>query len=81
MPTNGKLNLLLTNSIYLVLYFSKKAKKTHSYQIILQVSLICLKINVSQTFVSQTNNTCKKNFLPSVYVIGKACFDECFLFQ
>ena len=39
--------------------------------------LIYLKINVSQTFES---STCKQNFLPSVYVIGTACFDECFWF-
>ena len=35
---------------------------------------LCLKGNVSQTFES---SGCK-NIFPSVYVIGKVCFGECF---
>ena len=42
--------------------------------------LVCLKINVlkpSEVVASKVG----QNFLPSVYIIGIACFDECFLFH
>ena len=52
--------------------FSRNAKKTHADQMIVQVFLaLSEKKHPSKEEVA-------KNFFPSVYVIGTACFDECF---
>ena len=77
MSTYGKINLFLINSIYLV--FSSVEYKEDSYKPNYTTSLfsLCLKTNVWQTSKVAT----AKNFFPSVCVIGKACFDECFLFN
>ena len=67
MSTYGKLKLLLISSIYLV--FSP---------VEIQRTLVqTIKLYRSQTSKVATG----KNFFLSVYVIGKACFDESFLFQ
>ena len=75
MSSYGKLNLLLINSIYLV--FSAVGIERRLVQTILYYHFfsLCLKRNVSQTSEVAT----AKDF-PSLYVIGKACFDEWFLF-
>ena len=68
MSTNGKLNLLLINSIYLVfpsVEIQRRHVQTKSYD---QFFPLCLKRNVSQT----SKLTTAKNFFPNVYVIGKA---------
>ena len=63
----------LINSIYLL--FSEKRRKIHIDQSIVQVFF--LKMNNSHTSKS---SSCRKTF-SSMGVIGKTCFDECFLFQ
>ena len=55
--------------------FSRKAKKTRTDQSILQAFLLCLKRNVYKHLKLAA---AKKSF-PSVYIINKTCFDECFL--
>ena len=60
------------------LFFSRKAKKTHTDQSILQAFLVCLKRNVSQTFKCWSS---KKKSFPRVYIIDKNCIYECFLFH
>ena len=55
--------------------FSRNAKKTHTYQSILQAFLLCLKIDVSRTFKVEA----AKSSFPSVFSIDTTCFDESFL--
>ena len=52
-----------------------KAKKTRTDQNTLQVLLLCLNRNESQTF---KRSSCK-NFFLECDVIDATCFDECFL--
>ena len=61
--------------VCICLLFSRKARKTHTDQSIIQAFLFCLKRNVSQTFKS---SSCKKVF-PNAYIIDKTCFNEFFL--
>ena len=65
------MNLLLINSIYLVFSSVEILVQTKLYY---QFFSLCLERNVSQTSTVAT----EKNFFPSLYVISKACFDECF---
>ena len=59
------------------LLFSRNAKKTHIDQSILHSFLLCLKINVSQTFRSSSAETS----FASVHVSDTTCFDEYYLFR
>ena len=59
------------------LLFSRNAKETHTDQSILQIFLLSLKKNISQTFKTAAP---KKSF-PNAYIIDTTFFDECFLFH
>lgn len=80
MCTHGK---LLTVFIWSSLLY-KDATNTHTDQTILRVYYeTSQKLNLRKENVSKTKPlqvTAAKQFLPSVYVTGTACFDQCFLF-
>ena len=64
---------------YLVgLLVSRNAKKTHTDQIILPVFFT---LSEKKRLKNLRKWQLKNNFFPSVYVFGKACLDQCFLFH
>ena len=70
-----KLNLLLTNSIYIVflpLEMQRKLKQTKVYHTFYQ--FVWKKMAHEPLKVASS-----KTLFSSVYVSGKSCFDECFL--
>ena len=73
--TYWKLNLNLTSSIYFVFLTSRNAKKNRTDQNISRVFLLCLKINVTQTFKS---GNCNNPFLRCL-CFGATYFDKYFL--
>ena len=74
---HGKLNCLLINSVNLVFFFSRNAKKTHTDQIILKVSFA---LSEKKHLTNLQKWQLQKNF-PSVYLIGTAYFHARFLFH
>ena len=77
MSTYGKINLFLINSIYLV--FSSVEYKEDSYKPNYTTSFF-FTLPENKRLTNFKSSNCKK--LPKcVCVIGKACFDECFLFN
>ena len=77
ISTCRKLNLLLANSTYLIVYALLKQRRLNTDQSTLQVLLLCSKWNDSQTVKS---SSCKIKF-SSVYAVDPTRFDECFLFH
>ena len=77
MPTYGKVNLFFIKSISLVFSFREMQRR-------LMRTKLCNKCFYS-TWIETSHKPSKvaaaKDFLPNVYVIGTACFDECFLFH
>ena len=75
MPTYGKLNILLMNSIYSVFFSAEIQRRLVQTKLYFQFFTFRLKRNILQTYKVAT----AKKIFQSVYVIGKACFDECFV--
>ena len=77
MSTYGKLNVLPIKSIYLV--FSSRKR---------QIRLIQIKVYYKRFYSvwKETSHkplkvTTAKNTFPNMYIIGRTCFDLCFLFH
>ena len=76
MFTYGKLNLLLINGINLVFSYLEMQRRfieTNLYKFFHSVW--------KGTAHKPSKVTTAEYFFPSVYVIGTACFEECFLFR
>ena len=71
--SNRKLHFPLTNSISLV-YLPRNAKKFQTDQSIPHVFSLC-----KETTHKPLKAAVPKTLFSSVCVIGKSCFDECFL--
>ena len=75
MSTQGKLNLLLTNSIYFVFSSLKMQWRLIQTKLFYTIFHSVWK----ETSHKPSKVAAAKNFFSSVYVIGTACFSECFL--
>ena len=77
MSTYGKLNLLPIKSIYLV--FSSRKRQIRLIQIKVYCKFFCSVWK--ETSHKPLKVTTAKNTFPNMYIIGRTCFDLCFLFH
>ena len=77
ISANRKLNILLINSIYLLLSFFRYVEKTHADQSICKIFYGASKERTHKP----SKVAAAKNFFSSVYVIDTTCFVKYFLFH
>ena len=77
MPTYGKVNLFFIKSISLVFSFREMQRRLMWTKLYNK----CFYSTWIETSHKPSEVAAAKDFLPNVYVIGTACFDECFLFH
>ena len=77
MPTYGKVNLFFIKSISLVFSFREMQRRLMWTKLYNK----CFYSTWIETSHKPSEVAAAKDFLPNAYVIGTACFDECFLFH